>query len=84
LPTICKLFDDTGASIANREPVTATVSWRRADGVAQAFSNGRLIAELRNARPEWVEAGGIRIAGMEPFTPEATAFRAQAWQHNPI
>jgi hypothetical protein len=83
MPTICKLFDDAGASIAQPEPVEATVSWRQADGVAQAFADGRMIAELRNARPEWIEAGGIRIVGMEPTTVEATTFRAQAWQHNP-
>lgn len=83
MPTICKLFDDTGASIEQPELVIATVSWRQADGVAQAFANGRVIAELRNARPEWIEAGGIRIVGMEPTTPEAMTFRAQAWQYNP-
>lgn len=80
--TVCKLFDDDGRMISDPVPVTATVSWRTIDGIAQAFGDdGRMLAELRGARVEWIEAGGIRIAGMEPVNQAAMQFRIQAWPY---
>lgn len=78
------LMDNNGRQIANPIVVDASVSWAARDGVAQAFDgSGARIAELHGARVEWIEAGGIRLSGMEPTNPGATAFRAQAWQFKP-
>lgn len=83
MPTICKLLDDLGQPVGKPMVIDATVSWRQADGIAQAFDlSGRLAAELRHARPEWIEAGGIRLVGVEPVAPGASAVRAQEWQYN--
>jgi hypothetical protein len=84
MSTICKLLNEHGASIASPALINATVSWNVRDGVAQAFDEaGRLIAELRHARPEWIEAGGIRIVGVEPKAPGSFEVQAQAWQYDP-
>lgn len=78
------LMDSKGRQIASPEAVEAAVSWAARDGVAQAFNaSGKRIAELHGARVEWIEAGGVRLVGMEPTNPGATAFRAQAWQFKP-
>ncbi len=70
--------------MAEPVPVIAMVSWRTADGIAQAFgADGKMVAELRGARVEWIEAGGIRIVGMEPVNQEASQFRIQSWQYKP-
>lgn len=84
MPTICKLLDVDGCPVPEPALIEATVSWRQADGIAQAFDpSGRMVAELRHARPEWIEAGGIRLVGVEPAGPGASAVRAQEWQYNP-
>lgn len=84
MPTLAMLFDNAGRSVANPESMAATVSWSARDGVAQAFNaTGQRVAELHNARVEWIEAGGIRLTGMEPTNPGATAFRLQSWQYQP-
>lgn len=78
------LMDAKGRQIANPVFLEAAVSWSARDGQAQAFDTaGRRIAELNNARVEWIEASGIRLSGMEPTTPSATAFRIQQWQYKP-
>lgn len=82
--TLCKLYAADGRAAAAPEPIQAEVSWRAADGLAQAFrSDGKLVAELQNARIEWVEAGGIRFSGMEATDETNTEFRVQAWQYRP-
>ena len=84
MPTICKLLTDGGEQVAELVVIDASVSWRVADGIAQAFSpDGSIVAELRHARPEWIEAGGIRFVGVETIAPGGTAVRAQEWQYNP-
>ena len=84
MPTICKLIDDDGNPVAEPVLMDAAVSWRAADGIAQAFdSDGRIVAEIRNARVDWIEAGGIRFVGVETTAPGGTAVRAQEWQYNP-
>lgn len=78
------LMDKSGKHIANPIVADASLSWAARDCVAQAFDeSGKRIAELHGARVEWIEAGGIRLSGMEPTNPSATAFRAQAWQFKP-
>ena len=85
MPTICKLLDGHGNPVAQPVLMDASVSWRAADGIAQAFSpDGSIVAELRYARVEWIEAGGIRFVGVETTAPGVTAVRAQEWQYNPI
>lgn len=84
MPTLTFLFDANGREIPNPPMIPASVSWTTRDGIAQAFDpHGKRIAELRNARIEWIEAGGIRITGMEPMNPAGTSFRIQAWQYRP-
>lgn len=83
MPTLAMLLDKTGCPIASPEQLNASVSWSARDGLAQAFdANGKRVAELHNARVEWIELSGIRIVGMEPSNLAATAFRLQAWQYN--
>lgn len=82
--TLALLIDRQGRQIEIPSAVEAAVSWNAKDGMAYAFTpSGQRIAELHNARVEWIEAGGIRLSGMEPANPDATAFRAQAWQYKP-
>lgn len=82
--TIAKLFADDGSQHRQPAEYEASVSWRSADGVAQAFgTDNRLIAELHGARIEWIEAGGIRIVGMEAVDATMARFRAQAWHYKP-
>lgn len=84
MPSLAILFDKSGRPIASPVTMEATVSWAARDGMAQAFNAaGQRIAELHNARIDWIEAGGIRIIGMEPTNPGATAFRLQSWQYQP-
>ena len=79
--TVAVLFNKQGRSAQSPKVIEATVSWSAQDGVAQAFdASGRLVAKLHNARIEWIEAGGVRISGMEPTDASETSFRVQAWQ----
>ncbi|MEJ6003867.1 hypothetical protein [Paucibacter soli] len=77
----CKLMTDDGSQVANPEAVAGSVSFSAKDGKAQAWgADGRtLLAELVGARVAWIEAGGIRIEGLEPVDLEGARFRAQAW-----
>lgn len=84
MPTIAVLFDCLGRPIDSPKPIEATLSWKNREGIAQAFdTGGKLIAELHHARVDWIDAGGIRLTGMEPISPAGTAFRLQAWQYKP-
>ena len=84
MPTIAFLFDHVGRSIDSPKPIEATLSWTAREGMAQAFDvSGKLIAELHHAQVNWIDAGGIRLTGMEPIPPDGTAFRLQAWQYKP-
>ena len=79
--TVAVLFNKQGRSAQSPKVIEATVSWSAQDSVAQAFdASGRLVAKLHNARIEWIEAGGVRISGMEPTDASETSFRVQAWQ----
>ena len=79
--TVAVLFNKQGRSAQSPKVIEATVSWSAQDSVAQAFdASGRLVAKLHNARIEWIEAGGVRISGMEPTDASETTFRVQAWQ----
>lgn len=81
---LCKLYGLDGVAVAAPVSFPAQVSWRAADGIAQAFdSAGKLVAEMHNARIEWIEGGGIRFCGMEATDATYTAFRVQAWQYRP-
>lgn len=84
MPTIAFLFDCVGRSVDSPKPIEATLSWTNREGIAQAFdANGKLIAELHHAHVDWIDAGGVRLTGMEPIPPAGTAFHLQAWQYNP-
>lgn len=84
MSTIAKLLAEDGSQYAQPVAREASVSWRANDGIAQAFDiEGRLLAELHGARVEWIEAGGIRITGMEATDATMTRFRAQAWHYKP-
>ena len=74
-----KLMTSDGRQIANPEQVEGSVSYQSKEGKAIAFgADGRtVLAELEGARVVWIEAGGIRLEGMEPI--DGTRFRAQAW-----
>lgn len=76
-----KLMTDDGQQIPKPESVEGSVSFQAKDGKAMAFGvDGRtVLAELVGARVAWIEAGGIRIEGLEPIDLEGTRFRAQAW-----
>ncbi|ENO78046.1 hypothetical protein B447_15074 [Thauera sp. 27] len=79
--TVAILFSKQGRAAQSPKLIEATVSWSAQDGVAQAFdASGRMVAKLHNARIDWIEAGGVRISGMEPTDSSETAFRTQAWQ----
>lgn len=76
-----KLMTDDGRQITKPEAVEGSVSYQSKDGKAMAFgADGRtVLAELAGVRVAWIEAGGIRLEGMEPIDIEGTRFRAQAW-----
>lgn len=78
---IAKLMTDTGEQIADPVPVLGSVSFQARDGKAMAFgADGRVVlAEMVGARVVWIEAGGIRIEGLEPADESRSRFRAQAW-----
>jgi|JI6StandDraft_1071083.scaffolds.fasta_scaffold229708_3 hypothetical protein len=78
------LMDHSGSEVHNPSPIEASISWTARDGKAQAFNDsGKMVAELHCARIQWIEAGGIRIIGMEAMTPGDTTYRAQAWHYIP-
>jgi len=78
---VAVLFSKQGRAAQSPKVIEATVSWSAQDGVAQAFdASGRMVAKLHNARIDWIEAGSVRISGMEPTDPSETTFRVQAWQ----
>lgn len=78
------LIDTKGRQVSRPLEIAATVSWAAKDAIAQAYdANGKLVHELHGARVDWIEAGGIRLTGMEPLYPGATAFRLQQWQYTP-
>ncbi|TXI24205.1 MAG: hypothetical protein E6Q67_03020 [Roseateles sp.] len=76
-----KLMTDDGQQIAKPEAVEGSVSFQAKEGKAMAFGgDGRtVLAELVGARVAWIEAGGIRIEGLEPLDLEGTRYRAQVW-----
>lgn len=79
--TVAILFSKQGRAAQSPKVIEASVSLSAQDGVAQAFdASGRMVAKLHNARIEWIEAGGVRISGMEPTDLSETTFRVQAWQ----
>lgn len=82
--SICKLYAEDGTAIGEPVAFVGEVSWRLTDGQAQAFSpDGKLLAEMHNAKVEWIEAAGIRISGMEALDSSNTKFRVQAWHYRP-
>ncbi|MEJ6003755.1 hypothetical protein [Paucibacter soli] len=76
-----KLMTDDGQQIAMPVAVEGSVSFQSKDGKAMAFGeDGRtVLAELTGARVAWIEAGGIRLEGLEPIDLGGLRFRAQAW-----
>lgn len=76
------LMDANGRQIPNPKTIEASISWTAKDGIAQAFGvSNSLIAELHGARIDWIEAGGIRLSGMEPVS--GNIYRIQQWQYRP-
>lgn len=62
-----KLYNQSGNPIHEKDlrPIRADISFSAKDRAAYAFDGKRLIDTLEFAGIEWIEAGGIRIRGVE-------------------
>ncbi|WP_126447983.1 hypothetical protein [Sulfuricystis multivorans] len=76
------LLGKDGREIKRPSQVDAIISWNHKDGVAYAFGkDGKLIAELHNARIEYIENRNIRISGIELIDIEGNVYLAQMWHY---
>lgn len=75
-----KLMNKQGAHIPHPEQIPCDgLTYNNATGTALAWdADGGLLAEMTRARVAWIEAGGMRLEGVEQVGP--TEYRAMAWQ----
>ena len=77
-----RLLDGVGAELP--KPASAGVvelSFNAGEGKAQVFSGRDCLAELEDARIVWIEAGGIRLHGVERIS--ANQVQYQRWHLTP-
>ncbi len=75
-----KLMNKQGVPIPYPELIACDgVTYNNATGTAMVWdADGGLLAEMTCARVAWIEAGGMRMEGVEQVGPNE--FRAMAWQ----
>ena len=77
-----RLLDECGSELPSPRPEgVVELAFDSREGKAQVFNGRDCVAELEDARIVWVQAGGIRLHGIERLA--ANNVRCQRWHLTP-